>query len=90
MTMSVLCASFFIRFLWLALTIAGDLLAADADRFAIGMCSQEQPTVFLLFDAANSNPWVINALHCIAEPLPVLVTVWTMGKVSDAPQRPRR
>ena len=86
----MLCISFFIRFLWLALTIAGDLLAADTERSSIDMCSRGQSSVFLLFVAANSNPWVIYVLHAVAEPLPVFVTVWTMGKVSDAPQRPRR
>ncbi len=89
-TLLVMCISLFVRFLWLALTIAGDFLASDTTRFAKGMCADDQPTVFLLFITLNAVPWVIYALHIIAEPLPVLVTVWTMGKVGEVPLRPRR
>jgi hypothetical protein len=89
-TLLAMCISLFVRFLWLALTIAGDFLASDTNRFAKGMCADDQPTAFLLFITLNAVPWVIYALHIIAEPLPVLVTVWTMGKVGEAPLRPRR
>jgi len=46
------------------------------------MCSPSQPPPFLLFVAANADPCLIYVLHTIAQPLPVVVTVWTMGKVA--------
>ena len=89
-TLFAMCISLFVRFLWLALAIAGDFLASDTTRFTKGVCSDEQPAVFLLFVTANAVPWVIYALHMVAEPLPVLITVWTMGKAGAAVVRPRR
>lgn len=89
-TLLAMCFSLFIRFLWLALTIAGDFFSSDSTRYSRGVCADDQPKVFLLFVTANAVPWVIYALHVVAQPLPVFVTVWTMGAVGDAPARPRR
>ncbi len=89
-TLLSMCLSLLARVLWLALTIAGDFLANDPQRFSRGACDGEQPEVFLLFVTANAVPWVIYTLHIVAEPLPVFVTVWTMGKVGEAATRPRR
>lgn len=89
-TLLAMCFSLFIRFLWLALTIAGDFFSSDITRYSRGVCADDQPEVFLLFVTANAVPWVIYALHVVAQPLPVFVTVWTMGAVGDAPLRLRR
>ncbi len=89
-TLFTMCISLFIRFLWLALTIAGDLFSSDMSRYSRGTCASDQPEVFLLFVTANAVPWLIYTFHILAQPLPVLVTVWTMGAVGDAPSRLRR
>jgi hypothetical protein len=86
-TLLAMCISLMVRFLWLALTIAGDLLASDSSQFSQGACSDRESSIFLLFVIANSTPWVICVVHVITEPLPVFITVWTMGKVSGTPTR---
>jgi hypothetical protein len=89
-TLLAMCTSLFVRFLWLLLTIVGDILASDPATFSQGACAEDHDSVFLLFVTANSVPWVIYMVHIIAEPLPVFVAVWTMGQVGDNPSRPRR
>jgi hypothetical protein len=89
-TLLVMCASLFVRFLWLLLTIVGDIMAADKSMVLRGACAEDHSNIFLLFITANSVPWVIYAVHIIAQPLPVLITVWTMGQVGDNTSRPRR
>ena len=89
-TLLAVCASLLIRFLWLLLTIVGDIMASDKARFSRGACADDQGSVFLLFITANSVPWVIYAFHVVAEPLPVFITVWTMGRVGDNSARTRR
>jgi hypothetical protein len=89
-TLLAMCVSLCFRFLWLLLTIVGDIMASDSTRFSRGVCADDQGSIFLLFITANSVPWVIYMVHIVAEPLPVFITVWTMGQVGYNSSRPRR